>query len=102
MAGELRRHTRVMGVWVTDQAGYGRYRAAIAPVLARFGGRFGYDLVVSEVLKSEVEAPINRVFTLVFPDRRACEGFFSDPEYVEIRAKRFVPSVGSTTVIAEL
>ena len=73
----------------------------MAPVLARLGGAFGYDFVVSEVLKTEVEAPINRVFTMTFPDRRASEGFFADPEYAAVRAELFEPSVGHTTILAE-
>lgn len=101
MGDETRRHTMLVGLWVTDHERYREYRAAMAPVLARFGGGFGYDFVVSEVLESEVEAPINRVFTLTFPDRRAREGFFADPEYVAARAAFFVPSVGHTTILAE-
>mgnify|MGYP000210970382 CR=1 FL=1 len=91
----------LVGLWVTDAEGYRRYRAAMAPVLARFGGAFGHDFVVSEVLASETPAPINRVFTLSFPDRRAREGFFADPEYVAARATHFVPAVEHTTILAE-
>lgn len=101
MAAEPRRHTLLVGLWVTDQEGYRRYRAAMAPVLERFGGAFGYDFVVSEVLRSEVEGPFNRVFTLVFPDRGAGEGFFADPEYVEIRAAHFVPAVAHVAILDE-
>ena len=101
MAAEPRRHTMLVGLWVSDQEGYRRYRAAMAPVLARFGGTFGYDFVVSEVLRSEVETPINRVFTLVFPDRGAREGFFVDPEYVEARAAHFVASVSHVAILDE-
>jgi uncharacterized protein (DUF1330 family) len=101
MAAEPRRHTMLVGLWVSDPEGYRRYRAAMAPVLARFGGAFGYDFVVSEVLRSEVETPINRVFTLVFPDRRAREGFFADPEYVEARATHFAPSVSHVAILDE-
>ncbi len=101
MAAEAGRHTLLVGLWVTDDAGYRRYREAMTPVLERFGGTFGYDFVVSEVLRSEVEAPMNRVFTLVFPDRGTRERFFADPEYVQARATWFVPSVGHATIIAE-
>jgi len=101
MAAELRRHTMLIGLWVSDPEGYRRYRAAMAPVLARFGGSFGYDFMVNEVLRSEVEMPINRVLTLVFPDRSAREGFFADPEYVEARASWFVPSVSHVAILDE-
>lgn len=101
MAAEAGRHTMLVGLWVSDQEGYRRYREAMAPVLARFGGAFGHDFVVSEVLRSETPAPINRVFTLAFPDREARERFFADPEYVRARATWFVPSVEHATIIAE-
>lgn len=91
----------LIGLQVSDVAGYRRYREAMAPILRRYGGRFGYDFIVSEVLRSEVEAPINRVFTLVFADEATRERFFSDPEYQAVRAEHFEPAVDSVTKIAE-
>jgi len=35
------------GLEVTDDAGYAQYREAMAPILARYGGRFGCDALVS-------------------------------------------------------
>ncbi len=94
-------HTLLVGLVVADPEGYRRYREAMTPILERFGGRFGYDFVVSEVLRSEVDQPINRVFTLVFPNRAASVGFFGDPHYQEVRALHFVPAVRHATIIAE-
>jgi uncharacterized protein (DUF1330 family) len=94
-------HTLLVALEVVAPEGYRRYRASMTPILARFGGRFGYDFVVSEVLRSEVEAPINRVFTLVFPSREAKTAFFADPEYQQVREQHFIASVSHTTVIAE-
>lgn len=98
---ESRPYTNLVGLRVVDPEGYRRYREAMTPILERFGGRFGYDFVVSEVLRSEVEAPIDRVFTIVFPDRAACEAFFADPEYQQARATHFAPAVSHTTIMAE-
>jgi uncharacterized protein (DUF1330 family) len=36
-----------------------------------------------------------------FPSRDAKEAFFSDPRYVEIRTRLFVPSVGTASILAE-
>ena len=100
MAAE-RRHTIVVGLEVVDDEGYARYRAAMMPILERFGGRFGYDFEIAKVLRSEVDVPINRVFTLVFPDRASKQAFFADAEYLRVRAHHFEPAVGHRTAIAE-
>lgn len=94
-------HTMLVALQITDQEGYRRYRQGMRPILTRYGGRFGYDLVVSEVLRAEVSAPINRVFTIVFPGPEACAAFFADPGYLAVRREHFEPSVGHTTIIAE-
>ncbi len=92
---------RLVGLDVTDDDGYQKYRAAMSPLLAQHGGGFRYDFRIAEVLRSETNARMNRVFTIRFPDRDASEGFFSNPEYKKIRAEFFESSVGATTLIAE-
>ena len=44
---------------------------------------------------------INRVFVIAFPDQAAHDRFFSDPAYQAIRAKHFIPSVKTRTLIAQ-
>src|SRR5262245_24879287 len=100
MGDEKRRHVKVYGLHVKDGDLYQRYRNGMTPLLHRAGGRFGYDFVVSDVLKSESNAPINRVFTMIFPDPGAAAAFFSDPEYLAIRKAFFEPAVGAVTAIA--
>jgi uncharacterized protein (DUF1330 family) len=90
----------LVGLQVSDDAAYDRYRAAMKPILERFGGGFRYDFRVAEVLRSETEAPINRVFTIHFRDEAASEAFFSDPEYLVVRDEHFAPSVAATTIIS--
>lgn len=85
---------------VTDPAGYAAYRAQMTPILARYGGGFRYDLVVSETLASAAPHPINRLFAIYFRDRSARDAFFADPAYLRVRAEHFAPSVGGFTVIA--
>ncbi len=99
MVGDKTRHVHIVGLEVRDEHGYGLYRAGMTPILETYGGAFGYDFVVSRVLKSETTKSINRVFTIVFPDESASERFFSDPAYLAVRAEHFEPSVGSVTRI---
>ena len=70
------------------------------PILESYGGGFGYDFQIAEVLKSETEAPINRVFTIYFRDESAMNSFFSNKEYLEIKEKHFNQAVTHTTFIA--
>jgi uncharacterized protein (DUF1330 family) len=91
---------RIMGIDVIDQQEYQRYREAMAPILKAFGGSFGYDFTVSEVLRSKTDNHINRVFTLAFANQEAMESFFSDPDYLVVQQKHFNRSVKSKTVIS--
>ncbi|PCJ63589.1 MAG: DUF1330 domain-containing protein [Bacteroidetes bacterium] len=91
----------LMGLYVTDDEMYGKYRAAMYPILQTYGGDFGYDFKIKEVLKSEVKEPINRVFTIYFKDEQAKIDFFSNEEYLSIKEKFFNESVSSVTEIAQ-
>lgn len=90
----------LVGLEVIDNEEYKAYRTAMKPILEVYGGSFGYDFKVSEVLQSETDEKINRVFTIRFPDKSAMNDFFSDPEYLAVKSKYFEPSVRSTTIIA--
>jgi len=91
---------RIMGLDVIDHNLYQQYRQHMTPILATYGGRFGYDFSVSEVLLSKTNNNINRVFTIEFPDRETMDRFFADQEYLKIKAKYLDPSIASKTVIA--
>jgi uncharacterized protein (DUF1330 family) len=91
----------IMGLFVFDHAKYAAYRAEIAPLLKVAGARFLYDAEVARMLKSEAGHDINRLFVLQFPDRAGKERFFSDPQYLAIRARLFEKAVAATTIIAE-
>jgi uncharacterized protein (DUF1330 family) len=94
------RHVRIYGVQIADGAGYRRYREAMTPLLHSHGGAFGYDLEVARVLASETDRPIDRLFTMTFPDRAAADRFFADPAYLAVRRAWFEPAVTSLTPIA--
>jgi uncharacterized protein (DUF1330 family) len=100
MRAEARRHARLVGLEVIDEAAYARYRAGMRPILEAYGGAFGVDLAVATVLERADER-INRVFTLSFPDRRTQERFFADEGYRAVRAVFFDPAVARTSILAE-
>lgn len=91
---------RIMGLQITDDEEYQRYRAGMTPILESFGGSFGYDFKVSDVLKSKSDSSINRVFTIDFPSKEIMDNFFSDPSYLKVKNQYFNSSVKSVTVIS--
>ena len=93
-------YERIMGLNVIDDAVYQQYREGMIPILESYGGSFGFDFRVSEVLISKTNAEINRVFTIEFPSKDLMEKFFSDPAYLEVRNRHFDKSVNASTVIS--
>ena len=70
------------------------------PILSSYEGYFGYDFKVSDVLISQGNTDINRVFTINFSSQNKKESFFSDPQYLVAKEKYFLKSVSSTTIIS--
>jgi len=95
------RFERVVGLYVTDEDMYKKYRDAMTPILKSFGGGFSYDFKISEVLKSEVEEKINRVFIIHFENEESMNLFFSNEKYLNVKEKYFVSSVSDVTEIAK-
>ncbi|MEM7136042.1 MAG: DUF1330 domain-containing protein [Myxococcota bacterium] len=91
----------LVGVEVQDHEGYARYRAEMTPILGEYSGRFEYDMIVSDVLKSPVSARFNRVFTISFPSQDDRVRFFSDDRYKAVRAQHFEPAVSDVVTMAE-
>ncbi len=91
----------LMAMYITDDASYTTYRKKMVPILEKHGGGFGYDFKVSEVLKSEVNQPINRVFTIYFKDEATMNRFFSNEEYISIKKAYFEKAVSSVVQIAK-
>jgi uncharacterized protein (DUF1330 family) len=88
----------MVGLTVTDDVSYQRYREAMTPLLAEHGGGFRYDFTIDKVLKSASEHPINRVFAIYFGNKAQMEAFFAHPEYLVIRAKFFEGAVQGVTI----
>ncbi len=90
----------LVGLKVTNDTDYSNYRAAMTPLLESIGGSFGYDFKVAEVLISQTENEINRVFTIRFPSDEKMNAFFTNEEYLKIKKEFFEHSVASTTILA--
>ena len=90
----------LVGLEVTDDEAYNNYRKAMTPLLEQYGGGFNYDFKISEVLKSKVDANINRVFTIYFKDEISMNSFFNDEQYLQIKQTHFEGAVKSTTLIS--
>ncbi len=93
-------YERIMGLQISDDVEYQKYRQHMIPILHSYGGDFGFDFRVSEVLKSKDDSAINRVFTIEFPDKVAMEKFFNDSKYLAVKNKYFLSSVQSVTTIS--
>lgn len=91
---------RIMGIYVSDDEEYQRYRKGMMPILETYGGSFGFDFKIAEVLLSKTDEQINRVFTIEFPSAEVMGEFFSCPAYLAVKEKHFDSSVTSKTIIA--
>ncbi len=90
----------LVGLNVVDDEAYQLYRDEMTPILLSYGGGFGNDFKISEVLKSKTEAPINRVFTIYFSNEDSMSSFFSNDAYLKIKRVHFEKSVTHTTIIS--
>ncbi|MFT6068440.1 MAG: hypothetical protein ACJAT2_000207 [Bacteriovoracaceae bacterium] len=90
----------LVGLNVSDENNYSLYRKGMTPILTSVGGGFGYDFKVSDVLINKSGNEMNRVFTIYFPTKEVMKSFFSNPDYLKIKAKFFEGSVLETTIIS--
>lgn len=93
-------YERIMGLEVTNDDEYQRYREHMIPILHSFGGSFGFDFKIDQVLMSKTDNAINRVFTIDFPSKEVMDNFFSDPSYLAVKAQYFKNSVNAVTTIS--
>ena len=90
----------LVALQVTNDEKYTMYREKMAPILKNHKGRFGYDFKISEVLKSEINKPVNRVFTICFENKDDRDSFFSNEEYLKVKKMYFLDSVTTIKRIA--
>ena len=93
-------HELLIGVNVINDEMYQAYRDNMTPILENYRGGFRYDFDIEQVRKADTENPINRVFTIYFPDEATKDAFFADEKYNEIKKQYFDASVSVTTIIA--
>ncbi len=78
----------VAEIEVTDAVTYEGYRSAVAPMVARYGGRYIVRGGMVEAI--EGNAPVGRVVILEFPSLSAAQTFLRSDDYrpvAEIRQK---------------
>ena len=92
---------RLVGLYVSDEIIYSKYREKMIPLLQKYNGGFSYDFEISKVLKSETKEKINRLFIIYFPSEESMNLFFSNEEYLDIKEKYFSSSVTEVTEIAK-
>ena len=90
------RFERLVGLYITDDNIYTKYRENMTPILQRYGGGFAYDFKIAETLQNESEKPINRLFLIYFHDELSMNKFFSNKEYLKIKEEYFDISVSSS------
>lgn len=73
-------------VAVEDAATFEEYRAAVAPMIAAFGGQ--YIVRGGAVSALEGDAPEGRVVVIEFPDKAAAEKFWFSKDYAPVAAIR--------------
>ena len=76
----------VAEVEVTDAAGFEDYRAAVAPMIERWGGH--YLVRGGTILAIEGDAPQGRAVVIEFPSLAAAEAFIRSDDYGPVAAIR--------------
>jgi uncharacterized protein (DUF1330 family) len=90
----------LVGANVVDPAMYTEYRAQMTPLLEAYGGSFGVDVLVAEVLRAPEPVRFNRLFTMRSPSVERMDTFFAHPEYLAVRKRLFEPSVSEIHQLA--
>ncbi len=82
---------------VTDPAGFGKYRDLVAPLIARFGGR--YLVRGGAVAVVEGRPGLKRVVLVEFPSMEALKAFYFGAEYAPVKAIREAASTGDVALL---
>jgi uncharacterized protein (DUF1330 family) len=76
----------VVQATITDEPQYQKYREAVVPFIARFGGKFAARGAKVEVLEGEHDT--RTVVMFEFPTMEAIHAFWNSPDYVPIKKLR--------------
>ncbi len=76
----------IVDLKITDPIAWEAYKAAVPAVIHKHGGEYLIRGGALQVLEGEWQP--NRVVVLRFPDGRALDAFWSDPEYLPLKELR--------------
>ena len=82
---------------VTDAAKFGQYRDLVAPMIARFGGR--YVVRGGAVAAVEGEPGLDRVVIVEFPDMAALRRFYDSADYAPLIRLRQEATTGTVALL---
>jgi uncharacterized protein (DUF1330 family) len=85
---------------VQNEGRYAKYRTAVTPILARYGGKVVHEFSVAETVLSEADVQVNHLLTIQFPDESARKAFFGDPDYQTAKETHFHEAVKSSATLA--
>lgn len=87
----------IANIRVTDPAKFAEYREKVAPMIARFGGR--YCIRGGAVTPVEGTPNLDRVVVLEFDDMAALKRFYHSEDYAPLIALRQSASTGDVALV---
>ena len=87
----------IANIEVIDAAAFGQYREAVAPLIARFGGRY---LVRGGAVRDVEGAPgLKRLVILEFDSMPALRNFYDSPDYAPLIALRQRAAISNVALV---
>jgi uncharacterized protein (DUF1330 family) len=83
-------------VTMKDPVAYAEYGRQVAPLIARFGGRY---LIRGGAAQAVEGTPFNRVVVVEFADMAALKAFYFSPEYAPLIALRQRAADGDVSLV---
>lgn len=71
---------------ISDHSTYDEYKRQVAPIVAKFGGRFLVRGGRHEILEGSLD--VHRLVVIEFPDMRTLKEWYDSPEYAPLLALR--------------
>ncbi len=87
----------IANIEVRDPEAFERYRAVVAPVIARFGGR--YLIRGGKIKHKEGEMPLQRLVVLEFPSPDAAERFYHSDDYRPLLELRSAATLSQVVLV---
>ena len=87
----------IANIKVTDPVRFGEYRDKVAPMIARFGGR--YLIRGGEVTPVEGDPRLERVVVLEFPSMEKLRAFYDSADYAPLIALRQSAAEGTVALV---